>query len=70
MAPALDSRNDALNAELKRIDDDTTALDARMDAHLQSAIRSSSPRSTALLTQLQSTSNYLSSQLANLPGTR
>jgi flagellar hook-associated protein 2 len=65
---ALDSRNDALNAELKRIDDDTTALDARM-ALISKRYTKQFTALDGLLTQLQSTSNYLSSQLANLPGT-
>jgi flagellar hook-associated protein 2 len=66
---ALDSRNDALNAELKQIDTDTEALDKRMDV-IAKRYTQQFTALDGLLTQLQSTSSYLSSQLASLPGTR
>ncbi len=65
---ALDSRNDALTAELKQIDKDSDALDARMDVVAKRYTKQFTALD-GLLTQLQSTSSYLSSQLASLPGT-
>lgn len=64
---AIDARTDSLNATLKKVQDDSDALDARMLV-LQQRYTKQYTALDALLTQMQSTSNYLSSQLASLPG--
>ena len=62
---ALDSRNDSLQGDLKRIEKDTDALDARM-AVVEARYRKQFTALDALLTQLQTTSNYLSTQFASI----
>jgi flagellar hook-associated protein 2 len=64
---AIDARTDSLTATLKKVQDDTDALDARMTV-IQQRYTKQFTALDALLTQLQSTSNYLTSQLASLPG--
>jgi flagellar hook-associated protein 2 len=64
---AIDARTDSLNATLKKVQDDNDALDARMVV-LQKRYTTQYTALDSLLTQLQSTSNYLTSQLASLPG--
>ncbi len=66
---AIDTRSDALNKEIKQIDKDTEALDARMDV-LRKRYTTQFTALDLLLTQLQSTSNYLSSQLGEPAGLR
>jgi flagellar hook-associated protein 2 len=62
---ALDSRNDSLQDNLKRIEKDTEALDARM-VIVEARYRKQFTALDTLLQQLQTTSNYLSSQFASL----
>ena len=64
---AIDARTDSLNATLKKVQDDSVALDARMLV-LQQRYTKQYTALDSLLTQLQSTSSYLTSQLASLPG--
>jgi flagellar hook-associated protein 2 len=64
---AIDARTDSLNATLKKVQDDTDALDARMLV-IQRRYTKQFTALDGLLQQLQSTSNYLTSQLAALPG--
>jgi flagellar hook-associated protein 2 len=64
---AIDARTDSLNADLKKVQNDNDALDARMLV-IQQRYTKQFTALDGLLTQLQSTSNYLSSQLAALPG--
>jgi flagellar hook-associated protein 2 len=62
---ALDSRNDSLQGDLKRIEKDTEALDVRM-AVVEARYRKQFTALDALLTQLQTTSSYLSTQFASI----
>jgi len=62
----IDVRSDQLNATLKSVQDDKDQLDARMQV-IQDRYTKQFTALDTLLTQLQSTSNYLSSQLASLP---
>jgi len=64
---AIDARTDSLNADLKKVQTDGDALDARMLV-IQQRYTKQFTALDALLTQLQGTSNYLTSQLASLPG--
>ncbi len=64
---AIDARTDSLNATLKKVRDDNDALDARMQV-IQTRYTKQFTALDALLQQLQNTSNYLTSQLASLPG--
>jgi flagellar hook-associated protein 2 len=64
---AIDARTDSLNTTLKKVQDDNDALDARMLV-LQQRYTKQYTALDSLLTQLQSTSSYLTSQLASLPG--
>ena len=64
---AIDARTDSLNADLKKVQDDSDALDARMTV-IQTRYTKQFTALDALLQQLQNTSNYLTSQLASLPG--
>jgi flagellar hook-associated protein 2 len=64
---AVDARSDSLNATLKKVQDDTDALDARMLV-IQKRYTKQFTALDALLTQMQGTSDYLTSQLASLPG--
>jgi len=64
---AIDARTDSLNADLKKVQDDNDALDARM-AVLQARYTKQYTALDTLLSQMQGTSDYLTSQLASLPG--
>ncbi len=60
---ALDARNNSLQNDLKQIQTDTDALDNRMTV-IQARYRKQFTALDGLLTQLQSTSNYLTAQLS------
>lgn len=64
---ALDTRNDSLERDMKTIERDKEALDARM-AVVEARYRKQFTALDILLQRLQSTSEYLASQLASLPG--
>ena len=64
---AIAARTTSLNSDLKRVQTDTDALNARLQV-IQARYTKQFTALDALLTQLQSTSNYLTSQLASLPG--
>jgi flagellar hook-associated protein 2 len=64
---AIDARTDSLNSTLEKVKDDNAALDAKMLV-IQTRYTKQFTALDALLTQLQSTSNYLTSQLESLPG--
>lgn len=64
---AIDARTDSLNADLEKVQDDNEALDARMLV-IQARYTKQFTALDTLLTQLQGTSDYLTSQLASLPG--
>lgn len=64
---ALDARTESLQKNIKTIERDKEALDARM-AVVEARYRKQFTALDALLQQLQSTSDYLSSQLSSLPG--
>ena len=64
---AIDTRTNSLNATLKQVQTDTDALDAKMQV-IQNRYTKQFTALDALLTQLQSTSSYLTTQLASLPG--
>jgi flagellar hook-associated protein 2 len=66
---ALDTRNDSLQENLKTIEKDGEALDARM-AVVEARYRKQFTALDALLTQLQTTSSYLSTQLASIGNLR
>jgi len=66
---ALDTRTQSLNKTMETIEDDKEALDARM-AVLEARYRKQFTALDGLLQQLQSTSDYLGAQLANLPGAK
>jgi flagellar hook-associated protein 2 len=63
----IDSRNDSLTSDLKTVQADSDALDARMDTLTKRYTKQFTALDT-LLTQLQSTSNYLSAQLSSITG--
>ena len=62
----IDVRTDQLNDTLKSVQDDKDQLDVRMKV-IQDRYTKQFTALDTLLTQLQSTSNYLTSQLASLP---
>lgn len=62
-----DDRTDSLNASIKDIGDQRTALTDRLTA-LQARYTKQFNALDTLLAKLQSTSNYLTQQLGNLPG--
>ena len=62
----LDSRNTTLKRELDQIGRDKEALALRM-AQIEARYRKQFTALDSLLSQLQSTSSYLTQQLANLP---
>jgi flagellar hook-associated protein 2 len=62
----IDVRSTQLNDTLKSVQDDKDQLDARMQV-IQDRYTKQFTALDTLLTQLQSTSNYLTSQLASLP---
>jgi flagellar hook-associated protein 2 len=62
----LDTRNQQLQSNLQQIQDDQSALDARMDA-LTTQYTNQFTALNTLLSQLQSTSSYLTQAFANLP---
>ena len=64
---AIDSRTNSLNSDLKKVQDDNDALDARMLV-IQDRYTRQFTALDGLLQQLQTTSNFLTSQLASLPG--
>jgi flagellar hook-associated protein 2 len=64
---AIDARTDSLNADLKKVQDDNDALDARLLV-IQARYTKQFTALDGLLQQLQTTSNFLTSQLASLPG--
>jgi flagellar hook-associated protein 2 len=61
------ARDNGIKARRKDLDQQRTALDARMQL-LEERYRKQFNALDSLLTQMQSTSSYLSQQLANLPG--
>lgn len=63
----LDSRNDSLEARTDSIADQRLALDRRM-TQVEARYRTQFVALDGLVAQLQSTSSFLSQQLANLPG--
>ncbi|MEP5765412.1 MAG: flagellar filament capping protein FliD [Halieaceae bacterium] len=63
----LDSRSDGLQGRIEDIGEERLALDRRIEA-LEARYRSQFGTLDVLLTQLQSTSDYLAQQLDNLPG--
>jgi flagellar hook-associated protein 2 len=63
----IDIRSDGLNDRLDDIDDERESLERRIAA-MEARYRSQFAALDILLTQLQSTSNYLTTQLASLPG--
>jgi flagellar hook-associated protein 2 len=62
----IESRNTRLKTELKDIESDKEAFTLRM-AQVEARYRKQFTALDSLLSQLQSTSNYLTQQLANLP---
>ncbi len=62
----LEIRIDGLQDRIDKIDDEGIALDRRIDA-IEARYRSQFGKLDALLAQLNSTSNFLTTQLANLP---
>ena len=62
----LESRQDSVQSRLDRIDDDRDTLARRMDS-LESRLRAQFTAMDILVAQLQSTGNFLTSQLASLP---
>ena len=62
---AIDVRTDSLNSDLKVVETDSDALDARMKV-IQDRYTKQFTALDTLLQQLQTTSNYLSSQFASL----
>jgi flagellar hook-associated protein 2 len=64
-----DSRTDSVTASIKDIGDQRTVLADRL-AQLQARYTKQFNALDGLLAKLQSTSNYLTQQLANLPGTK
>ncbi|HEU4623707.1 MAG TPA: flagellar filament capping protein FliD [Steroidobacteraceae bacterium] len=62
----IDSRNTALQNDMRAIQNDTDALDARMQV-VEARYRQQFTALDVMLSQLQTTSSYLASQLANLP---
>lgn len=63
----VDSQTEQLQKRLKALDDQTASLDRRM-ALVEARYRKQFTALDTLLGQMQSTSSYLSQQLANLPG--
>ncbi len=63
----LEAREDGLNDQIERITDDRTSLGQRLTS-LESRLTRQFNAMDALLGQLSSTSNFLSQQLASLPG--
>ncbi len=63
----LTSRTSSLNEQLSRIDDDRIQLSERLD-QLETRLRAQFGAMDALVAQLKSTGNFLTQQLANLPG--
>jgi flagellar hook-associated protein 2 len=63
---ALDTRSQSLQKELKTISSDNDALNVRMSV-VEARYRKQFTALDTLLAQLQTTSNYLTSQLDNLP---
>ena len=62
-----DGRNDSLKASISEIDDQRQQLSNRLDA-LQARYLAQFNALDTLLAQMQSTSNFLTQQLSNLPG--
>jgi flagellar hook-associated protein 2 len=62
----IEERNTRLKSELKDIDKDKQALNLRM-AQVEARYRKQFTALDSLLSQMQSTSNYLTQQLSNLP---
>ena len=62
----IDSRSDGLQSRLDRIDDSRDALTRRM-ASLEARLNAQFTAMDILVSQLQSTGNYLTQQLASLP---
>lgn len=63
----LEAREDGLNKQIERITDDRTSLGQRLTS-LEARLTRQFNAMDALLGQLSATSNFLSQQLANLPG--
>lgn len=61
------SKQDSLNAQLKDISKQKLSLDLRID-RVESRYRAQFTALDTLISQLRTTSNYLTQQLANLPG--
>jgi flagellar hook-associated protein 2 len=64
---ALQSRQDSLNADLRDLEDDVANHEYRME-QLEITLRQQYSALDALIAQMQSSSSYLQSQLASLPG--
>ncbi|HKQ16320.1 MAG TPA: flagellar filament capping protein FliD [Steroidobacteraceae bacterium] len=62
----IETRNTSLKKELKGIDSDKEALNLRM-AQVETRLRKQFTALDSLLSQMQSTSSYLTQQLANIP---
>jgi len=62
----LSQRSDALNKQIKRLEQDMSQLDARM-AKVAARYNAQFSAMDNLVTQMQRTSDYLAQQLANLP---
>jgi len=62
----IEGRNTQLKSELKDIDRDKQAFNLRME-QVEARYRKQFTALDTLLSQMQSTSNYLTQQLANLP---
>lgn len=65
----LDARTDGLNASIEDINDRRAALERRL-TDLETRYRAQFSALDALLGQMRTTSDYLASQLATLPGTQ
>ncbi len=64
---ALQSRQDSINADLRDLEDDVANHQYRME-QLEITLRQQYSALDVLIAQMQSSSSYLQSQLANLPG--
>lgn len=61
----LDSRTDALNAQIKKLTTEREALDRRME-HVEERLRAQFSALDTMLAQFQSTSTYLAQQLSSI----
>ena len=63
----IDNRIDGFNDQLEDLDDESSTFDTRIEA-LESRLRQQFAGADALISQLNSTSSFLTAQLDNLPG--